>query len=194
MRNSNSHPTAYRSPWQNPYAERVIGSIRRECLDHIIVLGSRHLKRVLTQYVDYYNGVRTHLSLRKDSPDRRPIQFSSEGRVVELKKVGGLHHQYIRKAAWDGNSTCRERLAPFSFSTLPLRFADLIEQRLQKPSAMNYGNDEDFIVLDPLDDPIAVYKVFANVLIIKLWNDASGVRERFELAGSIEDLLTTARV
>jgi len=91
--------TAYRSPWQNPYAERVIGSIRRECLDHIIVLGSRHLKRVLTQYVDYYNGVRTHLSLRKDSPDRRPIQFSNEGRIIELKKVGGLHHHYMREAA-----------------------------------------------------------------------------------------------
>ncbi|MCH7689261.1 MAG: transposase [Planctomycetes bacterium] len=91
--------TAYRSPWQNPYAERVIGSIRRECLDHIIVLGPRHLKRVLTQYVDYYNGVRTHLSLRKDSPDRRPIQFSSEGRIIELKKVGGLHHHYMREAA-----------------------------------------------------------------------------------------------
>ena len=54
--------TAYRSPWQNPYAERVIGSIRRECLDHVVVLGSTHLKRVLTRYVDYYNGVRTHLS------------------------------------------------------------------------------------------------------------------------------------
>jgi len=91
--------TAYRSPWQNPYAERVIGSIRRECLDHIIVLGPRHLKRVLTRYVDYYNGVRTHLSLRKDSPDRRPIQFSSEGRIIELKKVGGLHHHYMREAA-----------------------------------------------------------------------------------------------
>jgi transposase InsO family protein len=91
--------TAYRSPWQNPYAERVIGSIRRECLDHIIVLGSRHLKGVLTQYVDYYNGVRTHLSLCKDSPDPRPVQLSCEGQIVELNKVGGLHHQYIRKAA-----------------------------------------------------------------------------------------------
>ena len=91
--------TAYQSPWQNPYAERVIGSIRRECLDHVIVLGPRHLKRVLTQYVDYYNGVRTHLALCKDSPDRRPIHFSSEGRIIQLKKVGGLHHQYIRKAA-----------------------------------------------------------------------------------------------
>lgn len=91
--------TAYRSPWQNPYAERVIGSIRRECLDHVVVLGSTHLKRVLTRYVDYYNGVRTHLSLGKDSPDQRPIQFSGEGRIVEPKKVGGLHHQYMRVAA-----------------------------------------------------------------------------------------------
>jgi transposase InsO family protein len=60
--------TAYRSPWQNPYAERIIGSIRRECLDHVIVLRRRHLKRILTRYVDYYNGVRTHLSLYKDAP------------------------------------------------------------------------------------------------------------------------------
>ena len=91
--------TAYRSPWQNPYAERVIGSIRRECLDHVIVLGPGHLKRVVTQYVDYYNGVRTHLSLCKDSPDRRPVHHSDEGRIVELKKVGGLHHHYMREAA-----------------------------------------------------------------------------------------------
>jgi putative transposase len=91
--------TAYRSPWQNPYAERVIGSIRRECLDHVIVIGPRHLKRVLTLYVDYYNEVRTHLSLCKDSPDQRPVHRSDEGRIVELNKVGGLHHQYIRKAA-----------------------------------------------------------------------------------------------
>ena len=91
--------TAYRSPWQNPYAERVIGSIRRECLDHVIELGPRHLKRVLTRYVDYYNEVRTHLSLYKDSPNRRPVQLPSEGQIVKLKKVGGLHHQYIRRAA-----------------------------------------------------------------------------------------------
>ena len=91
--------TAYRSPWQNPYAERVIGSIRRECLDHVIVLGPRHLKRILTRYVDYYNGVRTHLSLYKDSPDRRPTQSATIGRIVELKKVGGLHHHYMREAA-----------------------------------------------------------------------------------------------
>ncbi len=91
--------TAYRSPWLNPYAERIIVSIRRECLDHVIVLGPRHLKRILTRYVDYYNGVRTHLSLYKDAPDRRPAQFASQGQVIELEKVGGLHHHYMRKAA-----------------------------------------------------------------------------------------------
>ena len=91
--------TAYRSPWQNPYAERVIGSVRRECLDHVIVLGPKHLKRILRRYVDYYNSVRTHLSLCKDSPDRRPVHHCDEGSIIELKKVGGLHHLYIRKAA-----------------------------------------------------------------------------------------------
>ena len=90
---------AHRSPWQNPHAERVIDSIRRECLDHIIVLGPRHLKRVLTQYVGDYNEVRTHLSLYKDSPDRKPIQSANQSQIIELKKVRGLHHQYTRKAA-----------------------------------------------------------------------------------------------
>jgi len=91
--------TAYRSPWQNPYAERVIGSIRRECLDHVIVLGPRHLKQILDRYLKYYNGVRTHVSLNKDSPDQRPVHLPSRGRIIEIKKVGGLHHQYIREAA-----------------------------------------------------------------------------------------------
>ena len=91
--------TAYGSPWQNPYAERVIGSIRRECLDHVIVLGPRHLKRILAGYVNYYNGVRTHLSLYKDAPDRRSTQSATSGRIVERKKVGGLHHHYMRQAA-----------------------------------------------------------------------------------------------
>lgn len=91
--------TAYRSSWQNPYAERVIGSIRRECLNHVIVLGPRHLKRILDRYLEYYHGVRTHLSLHKGSPDRRPVHLPSHGRIIEIKKVGGLHHQYIRDAA-----------------------------------------------------------------------------------------------
>jgi putative transposase len=81
--------TAYRSPWQNPYAERVIGSIRRECLDHVIAPGPRHLKRILTGYVGDYNGVRRHLSLYKDSPDRRPVQSASCGRIVEKKWSAG---------------------------------------------------------------------------------------------------------
>lgn len=91
--------TAPRSPWQNPYAERVIGSIRRECLDHVIVLGERHLKRVLSSYIDYYHGVRTHLSLDKDAPARRPIRSSEQGKVFEFPRAGGLHHEYTRMAA-----------------------------------------------------------------------------------------------
>jgi len=91
--------TAPRSPWQNPYAERVIGSIRRECLDHMIILGERHLKRILSSYVDYYHSARTHLSLEKDTPDTRVVQPIEKGRVIELEQVGGLHHLYTRMAA-----------------------------------------------------------------------------------------------
>jgi transposase InsO family protein len=90
---------APRSPWQNAYAERVIGSIRRECLDHVVVIGERHLLRILRKYVDYYNKSRTHLSLAKDAPRPRSVQRPSEGRVMELPRVGGLHHEYTRKAA-----------------------------------------------------------------------------------------------
>ncbi len=91
--------TAPRSPWQNPYTERVIGSIRRECTNHVIVLGERHLKRILNSYVDYYNKTRTHLSLDKDAPEARPIYPPGHGKVVELKRVGGLHQEYVRRAA-----------------------------------------------------------------------------------------------
>jgi len=91
--------TAPQSPWQNPYAERVIGSIRRECLDHVIVLSARHLRRIVLSYSDYYNGTRTHLSLYKDAPDGRTIQSPEHGAVVELDRVGGLHHEYLRMAA-----------------------------------------------------------------------------------------------
>jgi transposase InsO family protein len=90
---------APRSPWQNPYAERVIGSIRRECLDHVITFGERHLKRILSSYVDYYNGTRTHLSLYKDAPEGRPTQPPERGRIIARKRVGGLHHEYLRIAA-----------------------------------------------------------------------------------------------
>jgi transposase InsO family protein len=90
---------APRSPWQNAYAERVIGSIRRECLDHVVVIGERHLLRILSKYVDYYNGSRTHLSLAKDAPEPRSMQPPSQGRVVEVPCVGGLHHEYLRRTA-----------------------------------------------------------------------------------------------
>jgi transposase InsO family protein len=92
-------PTAPQSPWQNPYAERAIGSIRRECLDHIIVLGEEHLRRILSRYAGYYNRTRTHLSLYKDSPEERAIQPPEQGAVTELEHMGGLHHEYVRLAA-----------------------------------------------------------------------------------------------
>jgi transposase InsO family protein len=91
--------TAPRSPWQNPFVERVIGSIRRECLDHVIVLNERHLRRILASYVDYYHGSRTHLSLEKDTPSGRPIQSAETGKIVAFPQVGGLHHRYERLAA-----------------------------------------------------------------------------------------------
>jgi len=81
---------APRSPWQNAYAERVIGSIRLECLDHV---GERHLLGILSKYVDYYNGTRTHLALAKDAPEPQSVQPPSQGRVVEVPRVGGLHHE-----------------------------------------------------------------------------------------------------
>jgi len=91
--------TAPRSPWQNAYVERVIGSIRRECLDQIVVVNERHLRRVLFSYVDYYHRSRTHLSLAKDCPDGRPIQPPNRGKVIAIPQVGGLHHRYERLAA-----------------------------------------------------------------------------------------------
>jgi transposase InsO family protein len=89
-------PTAPRSPWQNGHVERLIGSIRRECLDHVVVFGEAHLRRTLAAYAAYYNGVRTHLALEKDAPLWRPIQ--SIGRILPVPILGGLHHQYVRMA------------------------------------------------------------------------------------------------
>jgi putative transposase len=91
--------TAPRSPWQNACVERVIGSIRRECLDHIVIFNERHLRRVLSSYVDYYQRTRTHLSLDKDCPDPRPLMPPRIGKVVAIPKVAGLHHRYERLAA-----------------------------------------------------------------------------------------------
>jgi len=88
--------TAPQSPWQNPYAERVIGSVRRELLDHVIVFGEGHLKRLLKDYFAYYHDDRTHLSLDKDAPNHRPAQavLDGDGTIVALPRLGGLHHRY----------------------------------------------------------------------------------------------------
>jgi putative transposase len=91
--------TAPRSPWQNPYVERLVGSIRRECLDHLIVWNQRSLRRTLQSYFAYYERCRTHLSLEKDAPVSRPVEPLSLGHVIEIPKVGGLHHLYTRRAA-----------------------------------------------------------------------------------------------
>ena len=91
--------TAPRSPWQNGYCERVIGTIRRECLDHVIVLGERHLRRVLKEYLAYYHGSRTHLGLAKDAPESRAVQAQDAGPVASKSVLGGLHHRYYREAA-----------------------------------------------------------------------------------------------
>ena len=86
--------TAPQSPWQNPYAERLIGSIRRECLDYVIVLNEEHLRRVLRSYFSYYHDWRTHLALDMDCPRPREIQRVEAGEVIEVPEVGGLHHHY----------------------------------------------------------------------------------------------------
>ena len=91
--------TAPRSPWQNAYVERVIGSIRRECLDHMIVVNTKGLHRVLTDYIGYYLRSRTHLALGKDTPVTRPVSPLSAGRIVAIPEVGGLHQRYDHIAA-----------------------------------------------------------------------------------------------
>jgi putative transposase len=91
--------TAPRSPWQNAYVERFIGSVRRECLDHVIILNAAGLRRVLNTYVEYDTGARTHLAREKDAPLPRPVALPTAGRVVAIPQVGGLHHRYERRAA-----------------------------------------------------------------------------------------------
>jgi putative transposase len=90
---------APRSPWQNPYVERMIGTIRRECLDHVIVLHEQHLRRLLTGYLQYYQYWRTHRALDMDCPVPRPVQRPEVGSIREVPEVGGLHHHYERRAA-----------------------------------------------------------------------------------------------
>jgi hypothetical protein len=87
-------PTAQRSLWQNAYVERLIGSIRRDCLDHLIIVDERHLRNLLPDYADYYNRLRTHLSLNKDAPFGRPVQ--SHGVLRRLPHFAGLHHSFVR--------------------------------------------------------------------------------------------------
>ena len=91
--------TAPRCPWQNPYVERIIGSIRRECLDHIIIFNERQLRRVLSSYFQYHHQTRTHLSLDKDCPEPRPVHPPIAGNIIAFPEVGGLHHRYERRAA-----------------------------------------------------------------------------------------------
>jgi putative transposase len=88
-----------RRPWQNCYAERLIGSIRRERLNHVIVINEWHLRRILKSYFRYYHRSRTHLSLDKDAPESRPVQDLQAGRIIQIREVGGLHHRYERRAA-----------------------------------------------------------------------------------------------
>ena len=91
-------PPAPCSPWQNPYCERLIGSIRRECLNHVLVLNKGHLKRILTSYLEYYHRSRPHLSLDRNSPTPREVEPPSQGEVISIEQVGGLHHRYSRTA------------------------------------------------------------------------------------------------
>jgi putative transposase len=90
---------APRSPWQNPFVESVIGSIRRDCLDHVVVLGELHLRRMLRGYLGCYHRSRTHLSLNKDPPDPRLTESPEMGNIISFPCVGGLHHRYTRLAA-----------------------------------------------------------------------------------------------
>ena len=87
-------PISPRSPWQNGIAERMIGTLRRECLDHMLIVGEAHLRRVLSSYANYYNRARTHLALQKDAPQHRAVQH--DGAIVGVPILAGLHHQYVR--------------------------------------------------------------------------------------------------
>jgi len=91
--------TAPRSPWQTPYVERVIGTIRRECLDHLVILNESHLHRILRGDIAYYLESRTHLSLNKDAPERREKESQEIRRIKAIPVIGGLYHRYTRRAA-----------------------------------------------------------------------------------------------
>jgi hypothetical protein len=99
LRNHGRSNNSPETPWQNPYVERLIGSIRRECLDHMIVWNERSLCRILQSYFHYYEGSRTHLALAKDAPVPRAVDQPENGRIEAISQVGGLHHRYQRRAA-----------------------------------------------------------------------------------------------
>ena len=89
---------APRAPWQNPYVERLIGSVRRECLDHVIILSEAHLRRLLSAYLRYYHEARPHLALERNAPVPRAVEPRSRGKVIAISHLGGLHHRYARAA------------------------------------------------------------------------------------------------
>ena len=90
--------TAPQSPWQNPFVERIIGTIRHDCLNHLIILNEKHLHKILKSYFDYYHHCRTHLSLKKNAPIPRMTESKTQGKVISLSKMGGLYHLYRRVA------------------------------------------------------------------------------------------------
>ena len=89
---------APRSPWQNPYVERFMGSLRRECLNHLLIFNERRLRRILREYLTYYHQSRPHMALANNAPEPRIVEPSSQSRVLALPQVGGLHHRYVRCA------------------------------------------------------------------------------------------------
>ena len=97
---------AWRSPWQNPYCERVGGTLRRECLDHVIVLNETHLRRILVSFLDYYHASRPHQSLHRNAPTPRHIEPPSRGQVIAIPQVGGLHHRYCARCLASSRSSC----------------------------------------------------------------------------------------
>ena len=115
------------SPWQNAYVERFIGSVRRECLDHVIVLTAAGLRRILNEYVAYYSVTRTHLRLDKDAPLPRRVAPLTAGRVIAIPQVGGLHHRYERAASRHAlplfAMACGVHLRPFSDSRMTVEAA-----------------------------------------------------------------------
>jgi hypothetical protein len=108
------------SPWQNGFAERLIGSIRRECVDHFVVLGEAHLRRILLAYAGYYNDIRTHWSLNKDAPVSRPVQQT--GIISSRPILGGLHHHYVRGLVF---GTHGAKMVPADLVSIRLDYQDL---------------------------------------------------------------------